>query len=56
MISALIVYGTLGAVVSYSLLYLLKPGWRPSIEQPKHIVRRQLVAYDSQQQPDESDP
>ena len=56
MISALIVYGTLGAVVSYSLLYWLKPEWRQSIEQPKHIFQRQLDAYDSQQQPDESDP
>ena len=56
MISALIVCGTLGAVVSYSLLYWLKPGWRQSIEQPKHIFQRQLDAYDSQQQPDERAP
>ena len=56
MISALIVYGSLGAVVSYSLLYWLKPGWRPSIEQPKHIFQRQLDAYDSQQQSEKSDP
>ena len=56
MIRALIVYGNLGAVVSYSPQYLLKPGWRQSIEQPKHIFQRQLDAYDSQQQPDESDP
>ena len=56
MISALIVYGTLSAVVSYSLLYWLKPGWRQSIEQPKHIFQRQLDAYDSQQQSEKSDP
>ena len=41
MISALIVYGTIAAVVSYSLLYWLKPGWRRSVEQPKHIFQRQ---------------
>ena len=56
MISALIVYGTLSAVVSYSLLYWLKPGWRQSIEQPKHIFQRQLDAYDSQQQSEKGDP
>ena len=46
----------LGAVVSYSLLYWLKPGWRQGIEQPKHIFQRQLDAYDRQQKTDESDP
>ena len=55
MISALIVCGTIAAVVSYSLLYWLKPGWRQSIEQPKHILQRQLDAYDGQRKIDESD-
>ena len=56
MISALIVYGTIAAVVSYSLLYWLKPGWRRSVEQPKHIFLRQLDAYDRQQKTNEGDP
>ena len=37
MISAIIVYGTLSGVVIYSLLYLLRPSWRESVEQPKHV-------------------
>ena len=56
MISALIVYGTIAAIVSYSLLYWLKPGWRQGVEQPKHILQRQLDAYDSEQKTAESDP
>ena len=56
MISALIVYGTVAAVVSYSLLYWLKPVWRRSVERPKHIFQRQLDAYDRLQKTDESDP
>tara|TARA_B100001057_G_scaffold146319_1_gene146300 strand:+ start:4636 stop:4806 length:171 start_codon:yes stop_codon:yes gene_type:complete len=56
MISALIVYGTIAAVLSYSMLYWLKPNWRQSVERPKHIFQRQLEAYDSRQEPDESDP
>lgn len=56
MISALIVYGTIAAVVIHSMLYWLKPGWRQSVEQPKHIFQRQLDAYDRQQKTDESDP
>ena len=56
MISALIVYGTIAAVVSYSLLYWLKPGWRRSVEQPKHIFQRQLEAHDTLQKTDEIDP
>jgi len=49
MISAIIVYGTLSGVVIYSLLYLLRPGWRDSVEQPKHVFQQQLEAYDKQQ-------
>lgn len=49
MISAIIVYGTLSAVVIYSLLYLLRPSWRESVEQPKHVFQQQLEAYDQRQ-------
>lgn len=49
MISAIIVYGTLSGVLLYSLLYLLHPSWRNSVEQPKHVFQQQLEAYDKQQ-------
>ena len=49
MISAIIVYGTLSGVVIYSLLYLLRPSWRESVEQPKRVFQQQLEAYDQQQ-------
>jgi hypothetical protein len=49
MISAIIVYGTLSGVVIFSLLYLLRPSWRESVEQPKRIFQQQLEAYDQQQ-------
>ena len=49
MISAIIVYGTLSGVVIFSLLYLLRPSWRESVEQPKRVFQQQLEAYDQQQ-------
>jgi len=49
MISAIIVYGTLSGVVIFSLLYLLRPSWRESVEQPKRVFQQQLEAYDHQQ-------
>ena len=55
MISGLIVFGTTVAILGYSLLYWLKPEWRQSVEQPKHIFQRQLEAYDNKQETDESD-
>ena len=49
MISAIIVYGSLSGAAIYSLLYLLRPSWRESVEQPKHVFQQQLETYDQQQ-------
>ena len=49
MISAIIVYGSLSGLVIFSLLYLLRPSWRESVEQPKHVFQQQLETYDQQQ-------
>ena len=50
MISAIIVYGSVAAVLIYSLLYFFNANWRNSVERPKQVFQRQLEAYDKQHQ------
>ncbi len=48
MISNLIVFSSLFLAGLFTLLYLLKPGLRERVEQPKYAFLRQLSMYDMQ--------
>ena len=47
MISALVLLLTAMMAGSFLLVYLLNPGWRARIEQPKHCFQDQLKQYDN---------
>lgn len=46
MISAVIVYGSLLLALLFTLAYLVSPGLRARVEQPKYSFQKQLAAYD----------
>ncbi|MEZ5492802.1 MAG: hypothetical protein R3F50_21180 [Gammaproteobacteria bacterium] len=51
MISSVIVLLTLLMAAVFVLVYVLRPGWRARIEQPKYGFQQQLQHYDRLLQP-----
>jgi hypothetical protein len=48
MISNIIVYSTVFLALVFTALYLLRPGLRKKVEQPRYTFLQQLSMYDKQ--------
>jgi len=54
MISTAIVALTLLFLAAYSVVFLLRPGWRNRIEQPKHSFQQQLAQFEARRKREQS--